>query len=86
MPTGSIIDRVVVCDSIEKNVKMLLNESIKKLKYLKKTKIPIFRIIEPANNPFLYEACVAFFNKIPIQKSTAELMIIKLKNRQSHHP
>lgn len=86
MPTGNIMERVVVCASIEKNVKKLFSESIKKLKYLKKTKMPILMIIELANKPFLTATCWAFFNNMPIEKSTAELKIIKLKKRQSHHP
>lgn len=59
---------------------------MKKLKYLKNPRIPIFTTIEVISNPFLNKSLFFWLNKYPIEKSIAELKTIKDKNRQSHQP
>lgn len=75
-----MIFKVVKFTGNDKRVKSSFKDSIKKLKYLKNPKIPMFTVTDAINKAFRVEFLFEFFNNNPIRKSTVELTAIKERN------
>ena len=85
MPTGSRIFKVCTFISAPNSENASANDCTKKLKYLKKNRMPMLSTIAPMFFHLRFFSSSVLPNYIPV-KNVGKAVSSSPRNRQSHHP
>ena len=86
MPTGSRIFNVCTFISVPNSENASANDCTKKLKYLKKNRMPMFSTIAPMFIHLRYFSSTVLPIHHPAKKVEKAVSSSSPRNRQSHHP